>query len=477
MSILYLESFDDELYAKRSSAWAGTTPNSSYGAHGKGTLLGDSVGKYYRIPYVGSGARIIIGFNYYFSAGPTGVQSIASLHTTGYSKLAYDAANDRIGLMVKPNTVASYYYWGAIGDVPGGEWHYVEWNILPSTGSAGTVSMYVDGALSGSSYSSIDYYTLPNQIQLGDTASDGVDQWWCDDVYVCDDTGGVNDDVLGPIEVVPLLPDGNGTYSNLTGQDADKTDNYLNVDEATPDDGTTYNGSATEGDEDTYTMDDLTGTPDVVGAVLSMNAAKTDSGAKFMRAIARTADSLVDYTTTPTITSSSEYSTYTPGKAWRAVADYWVSATVGSTEWWKADFGSAKDFGKVDFELYFGASTYPTVVDLQYSDNDSDWYNAADQLTGVTATTYEVSVDSDVTSHRYWRLLFSSFSGSSGMEADNIYFYEVSATAGDTVGTSKALGVSYGLHEEVFDLNPGTFKLWTYTTLNGTEFGAEVRNS
>ena len=50
------------------------------------------------------------------------------------------------------------------------------------------------------------------------------------------------------------LANGNGQVSGLTGQDADSTDNYLNVDDgATPDDDTTYNEAGATGLVDQYT--------------------------------------------------------------------------------------------------------------------------------------------------------------------------------------------------------------------------------
>lgn len=47
----------------------------------------------------------------------------------------------------------------------------------------------------------------------------------------------------------------------------------------------------------------------------------------------------------------------------------------------------------------------------------------------------------------------------------------------DYPGTSLVLAETYGLIEEAFDEDPNAAAAWTYTALNGTEIGAEVRNS
>jgi len=55
------------------------------------------------------------------------------------------------------------------------------------------------------------------------------------------------------------LANGNGQVSGLTGQDADSTDNYLNVDDGvTPDDDTTYNEAGSTGLVDQYTKAAIT---------------------------------------------------------------------------------------------------------------------------------------------------------------------------------------------------------------------------
>jgi hypothetical protein len=96
-------------------------------------------------------------------------------------------------------------------------------------------------------------------------------------------------DFLGGVRVYPIYPDGNGNSSGLTGQDADSTNNYLNVYETTvtPDGDTTYNGGGTEGNKDTYTMDDIDTGVTVHSVAVSNWAKKTDAGTKHGRNVLR----------------------------------------------------------------------------------------------------------------------------------------------------------------------------------------------
>ena len=117
-----------------------------------------------------------------------------------------------------------------------------------------------------------------------------------DDLYICDDVdqsiaqpgSPPNDDFLGDCRIEALLPNANGTTSNLVGQDSNSTDNYLNVDEAAPDSDTTYNESSTVSDKDTYNYGALSSTAGTVyGVQVLAYAKKTDAGVRSIATIAR----------------------------------------------------------------------------------------------------------------------------------------------------------------------------------------------
>lgn len=117
-----------------------------------------------------------------------------------------------------------------------------------------------------------------------------------DDLYVCDGTGGApTDTFLGDVRVQATYPSGNGNSSQLVGQDADSTDNYLNVDETAQDGDTTYVESSTVGNKDTYAFGNLTPTTGTVyGVQVLPFAKKTDAGTRSIVSVARLSGTEVD---------------------------------------------------------------------------------------------------------------------------------------------------------------------------------------
>lgn len=113
-----------------------------------------------------------------------------------------------------------------------------------------------------------------------------VDQgcYW-DDVYICNGAGG--DTFRGDCIVVTSLPTNNGNSSVLVGSDGNSVNNYALVNEAAPDT-TSYVGSATTGDKDTYAFADLSYSSGTVkGVIATLYAAKSDAGARSMRVVTR----------------------------------------------------------------------------------------------------------------------------------------------------------------------------------------------
>lgn len=76
-----------------------------------------------------------------------------------------------------------------------------------------------------------------------------------DDIYVCDGTGGKNDDFLGNTYVETLEPDGAGASTQLTPSTGS---NWENVDAEgnIPDDDTTYNTADADAETDLYSLAD-----------------------------------------------------------------------------------------------------------------------------------------------------------------------------------------------------------------------------
>lgn len=130
-----------------------------------------------------------------------------------------------------------------------------------------------------------------------------------DDFVLMNGAGASNNNFIGDSRVQSFLPNGNGNYSELIGQDANSVDNYLNVDEAAPDAGTTYNGGATLGDQDSYAFPNLPATVDTVRAVTQRAyAASSDAAARNALNFVRIAGA--DFTSAEFTMPSATYAEY-----------------------------------------------------------------------------------------------------------------------------------------------------------------------
>ncbi len=132
-----------------------------------------------------------------------------------------------------------------------------------------------------------------NTVELGKDAGSGVYDF--DDYWLCDGnnsgvSGAPNDDFLGDLRIQYRAPNGNGNSSGMVGSDGNSTDNYLLVDEGTPNGDTDYVVGDSVGDKDTYTVADLTPTAGTVfGVQLLSSARKTDAGARSICNVVRSA--------------------------------------------------------------------------------------------------------------------------------------------------------------------------------------------
>lgn len=172
-------------------------------------------------------------------------------------------------------------------------WHYVEFKatIHDTTGSYevrvdGTPVLIVSGSPSAVDTRNAGTAGLVDTIMLnGHTAS--VDRF--DDLYINSTAGSRNFGFLGDLRVDCLRPNGAGNSSQFSNNGGSPSiANYLQVDDATPDDGTTYAETATINNIDTYAFPALTHTPISIFAVqVSACAAKSDAGSRGLNIVTR----------------------------------------------------------------------------------------------------------------------------------------------------------------------------------------------
>ena len=177
----------------------------------------------------------------------------------------------------------------ATGIVKKNSWSYIEFKATIHN-TTGSYEVKVNG-VSVLSDTNVDTQDTANAyadkvyigLKSGNDQSTGT---WLDDLYICDDQGSESNDFLGDIRVQCLFPSGAGNYSQWTPLSGN---NYENVDEATPDDDTTYVHTTVSGNKDSYTFENLTTiSGEVFGAFIHSWGRKANAGTKFMRNFIRT---------------------------------------------------------------------------------------------------------------------------------------------------------------------------------------------
>lgn len=174
-------------------------------------------------------------------------------------------------------------------------WYYFEIKWIGSQ-TVGTLEMRVNGQVvatfSGDTCQQAGT-TARTIVFGGDRTQTGTTI--IDDIYFCDGTdsgvsGAPNNDYLGDVRIEVLYPNGNGNSSQFVGSDGNSTDNYLLVDETTPNDATDYVQSNTVAEKDTYAMTNLA---TVVGTVYGVqpvgNARKDLAGTRAFKQVVRSA--------------------------------------------------------------------------------------------------------------------------------------------------------------------------------------------
>jgi len=172
-------------------------------------------------------------------------------------------------------------------------WYYIEAKFtLSNTLSTAGLVLRVNGETwlsidSGDSVASGNEWTDSFRFGRVVGSSATVD---IDDFYILDSAGPAPyNTFLGDLRVDTIRPNGNGTTSNFVGSDADSTDNYLLVDDITPDGDTTYLKSSTPTDIDLHALESLPVTPQTIFGVQPVSVCKkTDAGVRTAQHAIRT---------------------------------------------------------------------------------------------------------------------------------------------------------------------------------------------
>jgi hypothetical protein len=148
-------------------------------------------------------------------------------------------------------------------------WYFVEFKVYTDN-SAGTWEVRVNGITVGSG-TGVD--TQPSAQNHHDAVTlhkgDGSAQIYADNFYVCDGSGSVNNDFLGPIKVQTLRPNGDSTANFTTTTEATHWEAVADAEINR----STYVESNTNGHRELYDYETITLTGDCVGLALNSHIA------------------------------------------------------------------------------------------------------------------------------------------------------------------------------------------------------------
>ena len=307
MALRFIDSFDH--YSDLAQKW--TAYNGSIvasGRNGTSAYRAQNNTFSYARKVLDAQATWVVGFALNFGAIPTGTNYLVNLTDVGTSQVELRFENNTGRLLVTRNGTQI----GSTGTtvLKPNVWYYIEFKatINNSTGVAvvrinGVTEINLssqDTQTSGNATADDIYFLSHNDQQAG--------HWYMDDLYICDGTGGSpSNDFLGDVRVETIRPSGNGNSSQFVGSDGNSTDNYLLVDETTPNDDTDYVESSTVNDKDTYAYGDLTPTAGTVfGVQVLPYARKTDAGTRTIKSVARLSGTEVD-SADKTLSTSYQY--------------------------------------------------------------------------------------------------------------------------------------------------------------------------
>lgn len=204
-------------------------------------------------------------------------------------------------------------------------WQYIEVKAVIHD-TTGSVTIKIDGTtvleLTGIDTDANSSGQI-TEFQLSGLASDIS----FDDFYLLDDTGANNNNFLGDVKVITLLPTANGSYAQMTPVTGT---NYENVDD-TDLDFDTYNTADAINETDTFTVTSPTALPTIYGLQIASIAQNADTGVRKIK-------NLIYKNTTVYLSSDELTLSYT----WLNLSTIWETDPVDSMSWSKEKIDAAQ---------------------------------------------------------------------------------------------------------------------------------------
>ena len=299
MAILFMDSFDHYVTADITKKWTNHTGSVITAGAGRNSTQGMVAAKTY-LTVLGGVSEVIVGvamkpttFSGAYASTLIGLGSATSWECglVANTDLSLQAFRVNNGAGYDPGAASYITLLGTATAVPLqlGVWAYVEVRIKVH-GSLGTVSIRINGT---------EHVTLTNQntlfvsatltqLHLASRPNSGVFTY--DDLVVMDTTGSSNNAFLGDVTVSAILPSGAG---NSSGWTPSAGSNYQNVDEATPNNDTDYNSTATLNAKDLYAFADAPAGADIRAVQIVTAQRKASEGPGQIKHVVRS--SSTDY--------------------------------------------------------------------------------------------------------------------------------------------------------------------------------------
>ena len=291
----YCDSFDH--YTSLLSKWTqifAASISGAAGRNGNGLLLsgGGSV-----LKTLGLQSAFVIGFAYRINTTgtPSGTPYILSAVNTSRGLATVCQLSilpDNTLAMYAGNSVLIFNPKTFVFSI--GTWNYIELTINLTAGGGGNVNVAAVLHVNGQSIASgnadaalATTFLLSNSNQANvHSFSACVVTGSCniDDIYICDQSGGVNNTFLGDVKIGCIFPrqDVTTQWTPSSGMA-----HFSLVNEHVPDDDTTYVYDNNIGDKDTYYFDNVSAfSGQIQGAQLCIYARKNDEGSRALRDIA-----------------------------------------------------------------------------------------------------------------------------------------------------------------------------------------------
>jgi len=293
MALLFLDGFDHYATADVTKKWtsqSNTTIDASNGRRSGGALAGNIGASSNVIKTLSSAsASFVVGAAIKLGAAVTLAIDLFRL---------FDAGTLQCGVKINPDLTLSVHRNNtvltsgtSVTSLSVGTWAYIEFKVtIADSIGAGSCKVRINGVdvitVATSQDTKNSSNASANQVSIGGGSGGGAAGTLIDDFYICDQSGGSNNDFLGDCRIDTLFPNADGSNSDFTPSTG--STHYTLVDEATPNT-SDYVESSTVSHKDTWAFQNLSAiTGTIYGVQVCSAALKDDAGA---RSIANTVKS------------------------------------------------------------------------------------------------------------------------------------------------------------------------------------------